>query len=540
MLRSSSTEMFAWFAWRGNLQWRRYEIVSGAFQLLRRGMQGMVRSMLEESESSYEATHLRDLSLDWLSTPIDFSDIRREAFDFLGSEAEISGKWGNDVTRAWKDVEAALPLLAAVKNPIRAEIERLVREATVQGKRIRIFCRRAAASSFRTLPDVARLEEYDSDCFIHTLAEYRRRDPFDELIRIGPAWSRSFFAVPPAILNAPLYTTFHQLVWSGLADDPDCAVDPLLAAVRDATDDAAVQASVPLVRSGTSGVSITGVTVIGDAPSDVHGNVVPDEAEVWRQAPSSRVNNPTSVVLDLGPSGAVAYRPQTTLTVLRDIAGALTLESCEAEDIDDGRLFLVLHDVGDVDFGGAHASDGQFGRLWKERLRLRYAQDSNGLLMQLRDAGVQLGTLRNCIQHWVAPATSVVRAPKERRHFEILIQVLGIEDDAKGFPRGARVSWARQAWQEIQRSRGEAVRFGVEGERIVMAEAKAVLAEMVPAIERQLRVRDSVRVDIPAGKSLDGGFVVLRILAIECGFRVPITSLALCLTSLQELERWRA
>ena len=120
-------------------------------------------------------------------------------------------------------------------------------------------------------------------------------------------------------------------------------------------------------------------------------------------------------------------------------------------------MFLIWPIFGAADLGALHAGEGHYSRIWKERLRDKFRYTPNDLVRRLREGGIELRNLRSCVRQWCRPASTVIHAPQQRRHFEILIKVLGIDHDP---PRrcttpsslvGVRVEWIAE--REVKRYR---------------------------------------------------------------------------------------
>src|SRR5690606_17542437 len=105
--------------------------------------------------------------------------------------------------------------------------------------------------------------------------------------------------------------------------------------------------------------------------------------------------------------------------------------------------------------------------VWKTRLNSEYSNDPEGLVERLWDAGLELLGLHSCIRHWCKTATTVIHAPQQKRHFEILISVLGIGFGAHEERWARRAAWWQYAWDEIRCARGEAIQTGRQEQQIV-------------------------------------------------------------------------
>src|SRR5262249_27659323 len=128
-------------------------------------------------------------------------------------------------------------------------------------------------------------------------------------------------------------------------------------------------------------------------------------------------------------------------------------------------MYLIFPNLADVNLGELHAEDGYYSRIWKHKLNQAYAQDPQGLLGRLRRAGIDLRLLKTAVYHWRRSPTTVIHAPQQKRHFQALINVLGIESDATS--PGLRGAWWQYAWREIAHARGEAIQEGLHGQELI-------------------------------------------------------------------------
>ena len=139
------------------------------------------------------------------------------------------------------------------------------------------------------------------------------------------------------------------------------------------------------------------------------------------------------------------------------------------------------------------------------------------------------------------PASTVIHAPQQRRHFELLIDVLEMDAHAPQ-PEGERRTagpWWRAAWREIAASRGLAIQFGVHEQEIIGEEVDRIVLMILPEVQEQVERGEPFRVAIPPGHSLEGSISFLPIREVEEGFRVPDSALK-SMIHVSEAEKWRA
>src|ERR1035438_7824889 len=108
-----------------------------------------------------------------------------------------------------------------------------------------------------------------------------------------------------------------------------------------------------------------------------------------------------------------------------------------------------------------------------------------GICRILHNNGVTLLCLRSCVEHWCEPSTTVIHAPQQRKHFQILIEALAIDSGADN-PVGAHgIPWWQRAWNEVRISRGEAIQAGVHGHEAIEDQALAILNGLLPEIRQK-------------------------------------------------------
>lgn len=125
------------------------------------------------------------------------------------------------------------------------------------------------------------------------------------------------------------------------------------------------------------------------------------------------------------------------------------------------------------------------------------------------------------IREWLQMSGSVIHSPQQQRHFEILIEVLGIEGEARTYPRSRRQAWSAAAWREIAHSRGVAIQHGTEGHEIIAEELEVLLNNEYVTFADQIKSGESFTWQIPEGRSLAGHVCLHAIHEIEDGYRCP-------------------
>jgi hypothetical protein len=124
------------------------------------------------------------------------------------------------------------------------------------------------------------------------------------------------------------------------------------------------------------------------------------------------------------------------------------------------------------------------------------------------------------------------------KHFKILLNILDLNNENNKV-RGKRAAqWWQIAWNEIRRSRGEAIQAGFQAHEVVEEQLLEALNRFLPQIREKLLESDGFRLDIPTDDELEGKIYFLKIYNIEDGFRVPEAELK-TIKELDAIDQWR-
>lgn len=101
-----------------------------------------------------------------------------------------------------------------------------------------------------------------------------------------------------------------------------------------------------------------------------------------------------------------------------------------------------------------------------------------------------------------------------------------------------RRPWWQYAWNEIGRSRGEAIQTGIQEHEIVDEQLFAILTELLPEIRSNAAAHEPFQIEIPSGRPLAGAVRFYPVRNIEEGFLVPDAVLK-TVCDLDTIEQWR-
>ena len=539
-MTATVSNIFGFLDGHASFSTERHEISMAAFGALRRSVRSIVVRLREggDYEACETADLLRSALSEWLTVPVPFDNAILAALQTVGDPAGVEARWGRDIRVEFDAALRAAHALQLVENPVRERLRVVIRELALAGRPFKIYCHRTARARFESLFNPPEDALLGAAAFLHSVREYRDSDTFDTLIKVGPLRSWGWGSAPDALKTAPRFGSLVQIVWAGCADEPGFGYDP----VAPPPNEAALPAA-PAPDDGALGARISWtprVTRFGDDGGAV-GGFTPEEDEFQV---FGRLNQPgqkrraTMVRID-GEHG-ILYPPHSQVLSFDPAPGARTpiWPRLPGETLVEG-MFVIRPLLGDVDLGAQQAEHGHYSRIWKDSLIGQRRADHDGLIDRLRAAGLDLSCLPADIRNWCVAPTTVIHAPHKRKHFEILIRVLGVGSEVNARLGRQTVPWWQSAWNEIRRSRGEAIQAGLHGQEIVEKELMIILNGMLPEIRRQAALKDGFSLQLPVGQALQGAALFNRLSLVEEGFLAPETELHF-VRELNTIEQWRA
>lgn len=533
----TASRLFDFLAERSACLIERQEIVSAAFGDLRRSLRFMIVALTEggDWEAKEIADRLRSVISEWLTVPVSFDDAVLRVLREMGEPPAIEARWGRDIRGHFEDACRTAEDLLARQNPVREALSHSIQTLREMGRSFRIFCHRRSREHFESLASEFGIAALPENTFIHSVAEYREAEPFDSLLKVGPLRSRGWGSAPDALLTAPRFNTLIQIVWSGCSDEPGFGYDP----VAPPTPESGCQSESSVTDRYSRSLHIKWAvreTRSRDGSISANGNI-PDvnDLDVF-----TRLTQPVDVqratLVQVDDAHGILYPPHSR--VLSFDGGSQSIGyRLPGETLQEG-MYLILPIVDDVRLAGLQAEEGRFSRLWKERLNAEFRRDPAGLVKRLQDAGLRLLQLRSRIEHWCRAPSTVIHAPQQMRHFEILIKVLGLDFDADQNAHRPRAAWWQFAWDEVRRARGEAIQTGFQEQQIIDEQLLVALRALDTDIQANLD-QETFQLPIPPSQPLSGVFRFYRVRAIEEGFQAPPGELKM-LCELSRIDQWRA
>lgn len=489
----------------------------------------------EEAEAVELSDRFRISLSEWLTAPVRFDETILTAISILGEPMSVETRWGREIHIAYQEALGAAQELATIENPVRANLRVIIRDLRAAGKTFKIACHRRSRPHYESIfnSEDAPLE---SDAFIQTPTEYRQAEPFSVLVKVGPLRSRGWGAVLDAVLTAPRFDAMIQIVWSGSNDEEGFGYDPVIVAAKTAR---AESGQAETEASGGADFTWRRKTIPppDDDLQERRWLDDMDEFHVFKDLGRTSDFRRVSLV-QIDDDHGILYPANSSLLSLDPKASIDPISRRRlGENLTEG-LFLVWPIFSDIQFGGLKIGDGNYSRMWKERLREEVSRDTYGFLERLRRAGVDLLNLRACVDLWCRPPSNVIHAPQKRSHFETLIDLLGIDFEDRP-SRSARLPWARYAWAEIAHARGEAIQTGLQEHEIVEEELLRILSELSEQIRVESAVGHNFAVELPSTQPLSGKINFYKIVSIEEGFLSPESAIK-SISDLNTIEQWRA
>lgn len=509
----------------------RHEISLSRFSLLRRHLRVAVvgLSQCDDYEPRETSNRLRALLSEWLTVPVQFDAEMIDSLSIVLSGSEAStARWGIDISSALTEARNVVHALIKTDNPVRMVLQRVIREMNEQRQNFKIYCHRRARRHFESLVD-AGSDPLNDEKFLHSAADYRRVDPFDVLIKVGPLRSRGWGAIPDAVITAPRFTTLIQAVWSGCDDEADFGYDPVL---ESRNSEANAKYGSQEKRN-----SFSWTKRIVQVDDGVSATPDLDDLQVFEQIVRAADGHRLATLVQIDDAHGILY-PSNSQILSFDLAP----NACKPIDrrrplvdaLSKGML-LVRPLLVDTDFGGLRAAYGHYSQIWKARMREECEKDSTALIQRLRLAGLNLLHIEAAVAHWCQVPTTVIHAPQQKKHFEILIRVLGIDPGTSDHLEAHSTPLWMYAWDEIRRSRGEAIQAGFQSHDIVEEQLTNALNAILPEIRLKAAKADGFSIPIP---SLGGIVVFNTIRDIEHGFLVPEVDLKF-VRDLHTVDQWR-
>jgi hypothetical protein len=495
----------------------RVDVQSLAFRKLRAALRKILHQLRDDGlEDDERFRALRGILLEWLTTPVGFDSTLVTALESVCDPDDLDAQWGADLAPCFREAIGCAKAMVGMESPLRTTLDQVLRDEAARSADFRIYCHRNSIAHFQTLPCAAEVGLDERDRFICTLAAYREHPPFSTLVKVGPLRAKGWGRIPDCAISAPRQRKFISICWSGCNDDPEFGLEPATAVSKfsfvpfDWTEKHELREEPP-----QSDVSL---------PPEVDDLQIftasdPQETRLVRSVLAVLPNDSGILLADRGE--LLAYDPEERVATTI-IAG---------EELDAGH-FLVFPDLGDGSTSSTSTAVSSYGKIWKQALADRYHDDPMSLLGELRAQGLRLRSLRAAVERWLRPVHTVIPAPKTAPHFRLLLRALGLENRTDG-----KVEFWRAAWREVERSRGAAIKAGVQEQAQMNEGARNAINTMRTSLDALLD-RSDFEVAIPRQFKIRGVLRFVRVLAVEAGFQAPDEELRR-IDDLDEFAKWQ-
>jgi hypothetical protein len=481
---------------------------------------------------------MRGLLSEWLTVPVPFDHSVVTKLEAFGSSQAMGARWGVDIRAAHVDALVAGIELQQIENPIRTTLRRVIHEIKATNRPLKIYCHRTTRSHFESILTAEAGSVLSPDEFLHSVSDYRDSGVFDTLIKVGPLRSWGWGSAPDAIKSAPRFRRLVQLVWAGCADESGFGYDPVSSQTIASDGDAApippeealvsrVTWSPQVLRAG----QIANSALI-DPPDE-------DEFRIFGGLNSTEAKR-RAILLQIDQLHGVLY-PLHANVLSFDAAvvtGPAIWRRVPNDSLREG-MFIARRQLENVDLGGQQVTRDHYSTVWKTRLNEERRRNLDDLVRRLLIQGLDLASLPTAIRNWCVASTTVIHAPHKGRHFELLIKVLGVGSDASDELYPSSIPWWRRAWDEIRRSRGEAIQAGLYGQELLDDQLLITLNDLLPSIREQSATADEFTIKIPTDQHVQGVVSFHKVRHLEEGFLAPESELKL-IHELSIIDQWRA
>lgn len=516
-----------------------YEFYSANFNKLRACLFEIISILNSDADRDCKekVNHMWWILLRWLTSPVKFNEATfEELFSQLGHASLVGNKWGHAVVVCLEKARAESVIIQQMGNPVRIHLLETVRRLRITKQRFKIFCYRSDRPLFESIILDSGDEPLSDNDFIHSAAQYRNTDIFDALIKIGPLRTQGYSSTPGIIKSAPRFKEVIQLVWSGCNDEPNFGNDPVTIILDDFN----------AAKNGNVGVG-SGATIpwlvqrhLCQFYSDEYSieDDFVDEIEAFRHHKTSDEWR-RALMIRIQDGKGLLYPPNAKelFFELGDKGGRV--DFWPVDEIDQDKFFVIRHKLDRVDLGEVRAKNGELSEVWKKKLEEVYKATPEQLIALLHKAGLNIKNLETSIPKWYAPASTVIHAPQRKEYFAIMIKVLFSDNELllNGAERQKPTFW-KDAWDEIQHARVEAIRHGRQESLIIEEQLQKILHECLPEIIAKASEADFFQILIPSSRELRGNVFFNKVIAVEDGFRVPDSDMKK-IKNLMDIDQWR-
>ncbi|EKN3947821.1 hypothetical protein DVP60_08695 [Yersinia enterocolitica] len=484
---------------------------SPLFFAIRHHIQTLFSAIYQPDGDSYQnesALILRFEMQKWLVSPL-MPDIALFQRCGLGDYGRIRRQWGEAVVQTVEQLKELITSYSEEGSVLNTEFIRLFIDLVCEypQDRIKIWCHQKERNLFRDL--LEGVVDLDDEVFISTLSEYRKSPPADVLILFGPLRTSGLANVPAALITSPSYHRLVRFIWEKLPDEEGFANDPVLPTHN-------YLAALRTIRTTVSGSSVA-VGLLKEETVLVNEFMLLDK-RVTIGKPLQQC-----VLVELPAEYGVLLRPGSRLLVFNpqgtdsEMIGYRQLGDVEAGE------YLLIHDA-DANLGeiSVDATKAPLAGLWKKALVNAWRLHPSECIQKMQQAGIGLLDLSRAVQKWIAMNGTVIHAPLRKKHFEALLtKVLDPELIPPLVANGKTIPGWRQAWAEVETSRGVAIQHGSVEHAIVNEQLLVELRKELPAIRSMISLDNVFRHPLQSKTGLIGSVAFKPVINLSTDFAAP-------------------
>jgi len=534
-MNTSCTEILDHIAGIECFQRERHELYLLPFSNLRKSVRTIASKLEEVSEVRPLEEHvikIRNLMAEWLSTPVIFNNEITKVIENLGKTDEVRDKYGAELSSSCSMALAAAAVLQTQENPMRVLMQRLVAEQIKEGMRIKILCDYRQQDTFASAISNICPKDRSEHMFVTSLANYCQSSVFDTLIKTGPLRTWGWASAPEAIINAPRFKKLIQMVWAGNSDEPDFGCINLESASRIVNDQKKLSPENTINICNGIIWNTKRIESVADEKKD-ELQIQEHENELFTHYDSASEETQKALFVLIGPDQGIFYPPNSQVLSYDTSLGLKdpVQVRCVSDELLPGAYIIIpiLKDQPEQEV--LNNVEDHTSEIWKHQLRKEYCASKNQLCTILEYKGIKLENLLGCIERWSQPASNVISAPQSKEHFEKLMIFLGLNNE-KG------IEWCKRAWDDVRRSRGEAIQDGRIAHDEMETELACVLNHDIENLKKQLQNNESIKYKIPTWSKLVGDLHLYRITNIQDGYRVDSNELYKYRNP-KDIQRWR-
>jgi len=516
-------------------QRERHELYLLPFSNLRKSVRTIANKLDEVSEACPLQEHvikIRNLMAEWLSTPVIFNNEITKVIENLGKTDEVRNKYGAELSSSCSIALAAAAVLQTQENPMRVLMQRLVAEQLKEGMRVKILCDYRQQDTFASAICNICPKEISEHMFITNLANYCQSSLFDTLIKTGPLRTWGWASAPEAIINAPRYKKLIQLVWAGNSDEPDFGCINLESTSRTVNDQNKYSQENTINICNGIIWNTKRIETVSDEKKD-ELKTQEHENELLNNYNGANKETQKALFVLIGPDQGIFYPPNSQVLSYDTSLGSKNPVQvrCVCDELLPGAYIIVPTLKNQPEQEVLNNVQDHTSETWKHLLRKEYDASKNQLCTILEYKGIKLENLSGCIERWLQPASNVISAPQSKEHFGKLMIFLGLNNE-KG------IEWCKRAWDDVRRSRGEAIQDGRIAHDEMETELAYVLNHDIENLKKQLQNNESIKYKIPTWSKLVGDLHLYQITNIQDGYRVDSNELYKYHNS-KDIQRWR-